>query len=421
MLLNRAFRVRLTFATTCPATSRIPAIVVRTPANIVIGLAGIRAMIARRPQIVRIIADQLVGNNMNLIMNGLIVSDAGQEGKAYIFQPNGNNGVIVFNNDNNSFTHYPHMRTGITEVATIANAGVNSALGAGNHFTFGQQAVTGTLRYVGTGNSTDRQVRVGNGDNNATWNGGGIILNNGTGALNFTNATFSRVADAALTSRTLTLGGNYTGTNTISGMITDNNLGGIVGVEVSGSTWQLDGASSYTGNTTVSGGTLLLNGSTSADSTVTVAAGGTLGGNGTINGNLTLADGAFLAFDHTAFDPTDPTDLSGTLKLGSASVFTLDNSFGVASLRDLNGGELDWGTIAGGTYTLLSGDNLPIFDATLISNFGFDSRATGLGGGREAYFQNGSLQLVVIPEPGTWALLAGVLALGIVVLRRRRG
>lgn len=133
----------------------------------------------------------------------------------------------------------------------------------------------------------------------------------------------------------------------------------------------------------------------------------TLGGNATITGNLTLAAGALFAFNPNS-----------TLTLGSGGIFALDRSFGVASLRNSSGGAIDWSLIADGTYTLITGGNLgsEFFSASNISNFGAGN-AADIGSGREAYFQNGSLQLVVVPEPGTFVLMA-VFA-GAAIMRRR--
>lgn len=56
------------------------------------------------------------------------------------------------------------------------------------------------------------------------------------------------------------------------------------------------------------------------------------------------------------------------------------------------------------------------FGTVDIDNFGF-ANAFGVGSsGREAYFTNGSLAIVVIPEPSA-ALLGG---LGLLALLRRR-
>jgi hypothetical protein len=56
---------------------------------------------------------------------------------------------------------------------------------------------------------------------------GGTILNNGSGALVFNNATFNTPGDGTFvnTVRELTLGGNHPGDNTIVGVIGDNNAG----------------------------------------------------------------------------------------------------------------------------------------------------------------------------------------------------
>jgi hypothetical protein len=69
-----------------------------------------------------------------------------------------------------------------------------------------------------------------------------------------------------------------------------------------------------------------------------------------------------------------------------------------------------------GTYTLMNG--LATFDLTNVSNVG-SSNAASIGGGKTAYLQQGSLQLVVVPEPtSALALAAGGLAAAVLVRRR---
>jgi hypothetical protein len=156
----------------------------------------------------------------------------------------------------------------------------------------------------------------------------------------------------------------------------------------------------------LSGGTIHLGAGTAL-----VENGAALGGNATITGNLTLANGALFAFDPTS-----------TLTLGAGSTFALNSSFGVASLRNTSGGAIDWDSIGNGSYTLITGGDLSetFFSASNITNFGVDN-AFDIGAGRSAYFDNGSLQLVIVPEPGTMGLMAIVAGAAIVRRRLLRG
>jgi hypothetical protein len=203
-----------------------------------------------------------------------------------------------------------------------------------------------------------------------------------------------------------------------------------VGTLVIGGTSKFDGDADYTEAITVKAGALILNGSVfsndgtsgqkgsivqstgilggigtlhlAAGQAVTVQSGGLLapGHNGsgtfTINGNLTLDSGALFAFDDTG----GTLDLVGTL--------SIDQSFGVASLRNTSGGSINWATIDQGTYTLMNTNF--VFNENNINNFGQANPATDPATGKSAYFQQGSspssLQLVVVPEPTTLGLTA---------------
>jgi fibronectin-binding autotransporter adhesin len=161
----------------------------------------------------------------------------------------------------------------------------------------------------------------------------------------------------------------------------------------------LSATNTYTGATLVSAGTLFVSGSLVSD--VTVSGNATLGGGGAVDG---LILGGASLFD--MFEAVTNTDsLNATAISFAAAGFGIDNLV-------YNGAAVDWGTIADGTYTLISGT----LDETNLGNFG-SGNAYNLGGGRSAYFQEGSLQLVVIPEPG--AALLGSLGL-LLIFRRRR-
>jgi len=171
----------------------------------------------------------------------------------------------------------------------------------------------------------------------------------------------------------------------------------------------LTGSSSYTGPTAVNAGSLLVDGQLGATA-LTVNSGGLLGGLGSLGGTLTFGNGSLLAFDQSS---------AGLQLLAADNVSFLNAAtFGVASLRTRTGQAIDWSGIADGTYTLLANTTTD-FGAKGIANFG-SANAYDIGAGRSAYFQNGSLQLVIVPEPGAFVLAGLGIAAATWAFRRRK-
>jgi fibronectin-binding autotransporter adhesin len=271
---------------------------------------------------------------------------------------------------------------------------------------------------IGTGAVLNILSTSGNaiGDSSAvTFAGAGATL-----VFNSTNETVGSIASAGsdgainLGANTLTTGGNNSSTSY------GGNINGTGGLTKTGSgTMTLTGSNTYTGTTTVSQGTLLLTSTATLSSTniqvstgaaldasalvggLTIASGNRIGGDGSFTGDLNLGIGAELVFSLTS-----TFDVSG--------VVTLDNTFGINSLVDVDGNAINWALVSENTYTLIG---TTTSDFSNISNFGL-SNAADVGGGKLAYFQNGSLELVVIPEPSSGMLLLGGLGL-LAVLRRR--
>jgi autotransporter-associated beta strand protein len=175
-----------------------------------------------------------------------------------------------------------------------------------------------------------------------------------------------------------------TGITTGSGTLTKDNIG----------TLTLSAANTYSGATTVNAGTLLVNGAL-GNSAVTIN-GGAFGGSGTIGSTLNLLGGSFHVVDLL-----DALQVTGTVNLYAG--------FGIDDLAGLS-----WGSVANDTYTLINGT----LGAGVFAGLNNNSLLTAydIGGGRSAYFKEGSLQLVVIPEPAT-AVLGSI---GLLMLLRRR-
>jgi autotransporter-associated beta strand protein len=247
------------------------------------------------------------------------------------------------------------IRDGTLIVNALANKGIASSVGAGDASVGGGwHAVIGlgeagltnaTLKYIGTGHSSDRKICL--------WGttGGGTIDASGTGPLILNGGIIHDPATTETADKLLTLKGSNTGTNTISGSITNGRGAFKTSVKKDGvGEWVLSGANIYTGATTVNQGTLLVDspGSLSAASVVSVAPGATLGGNGIINGpvtinsggilspgasigtltlnsNLTLAGDLFIELNKSSSPSNDVINVAGTLTNAGTGTVTVTN------------------------------------------------------------------------------------------------
>jgi autotransporter-associated beta strand protein len=247
--------------------------------------------------------------------------------------------------------------------------------------------VDGHLRYLGSGETTDRTIGVGNGTA-ATNFANATLEHNGTGgALVFSAPVFNiaQVGVTATSPRNLILSGSNSALNTIFGVIQDNVVGAsgtaaIALTKQGAGTWILAGANTYSGPTIIGAGTL------------------TLGANGVLPDNSPVSLGAATLRAATAGVETAATldvTANASLQLGSGAQI----AFADSSAVDWAGGALDIsGSFSSGS-SLRFGTTSAGLTATqlgLISASGFTDFALNA----EGYLTATS---TVLPSYSTWA------------------
>ena len=146
----------------------------------------------------------------------------------------------------------------VSSLNSVVGGTASSNLGAPKNVADGTIPIgaaqnSGSLRYIGPGETTDRVIDL------AGTSGGATIDSSGDGPLAFTSAFTATGAD----SKTLTLQGTNAGDNTVAGAIVNNSATNKTSLVKSGTgKWILSGASSYSGGTTISDGTLVVSGGT---------------------------------------------------------------------------------------------------------------------------------------------------------------
>jgi len=233
----------------------------------------------------------------------------------------------------------------------------------------------------------------------------------------------------------------------LSGTLSGSYGGGLI--KEGAGTLSVTGNNSYIGETWVNAGTLLVNntnGSGTGSGAVNVFAGATLGGNGTISGlvsvsgslapgnsidtlntgslSLTATGVLDTELGRSGLTPvSDRTNVTGTVSLTSGADLKLTLFTGLTNpaVNDIfflisN----DGADAITGVFTKLNGANTTLTEGSLFNwnsqqwqiTYQADFGNSGFTGGND-------LALQVVPEPATWALLAGSLTV-ILVLRRRR-
>lgn len=324
-------------------------------------------------------------------------------------------GDVAWNNANGDNAIFAGTGATVTlgEAITVNNLNINSTgyTIAGGGFTL---TINGTITNTQTGTISAKITGV-----DLTKAGSGTLVINNASANTYTGTTYIQAgtlqarATGALASTTtvnisggatldvrasqtvsgLTGSGNVsqsqiTGTNTLtvssasldssfSGILRDGDATHILAFAKAGaSTLTLTGANTLTGATTVSAGTLA------------TGATGTFGA-----GNVSVAAGATLAFGNNA-------------SIGDLKTLTFASTSAIA--LNFTGSETIGSVFNSVTSTFLADGT---YDAAGLNSF---------FGGISAFSGTGSLTVSAIPEPATFAVLAGLAVLGLSAVRRRR-
>ena len=156
----------------------------------------------------------------------------------------------------NSFTGPVSVQAGVVQVASlnrVSGGTATSALGApitavAGTLSLGGSTTTGTLKYTGPGEMTDRMINLAGTTGGATLDQSGL-----SGIVTFS----SNVMVTGEGAKTLTLQGSTAGRGVMSGAIT-NSSNGATGLTKAGTgTWTLTGNSRYSGMTQVAAGSLI--------------------------------------------------------------------------------------------------------------------------------------------------------------------
>lgn len=239
--------------------------------------------------------------------------------------------------------------------------------GAGSSYTLTGGSLTARRIYNNTASSNDFTVNLDGGTLYSAADTTQLIDNSGRGGAEVVVrlGDGNTVIDTTQSSATI-----------LRGM---DNMSGVSGTFTKGgdNTLTLAGVNTYTGATLVSGGTLLVTGSL-GETAVNVGPSGAIGGTGAISGTLHFDSLAGLQI----IDFLNPLSVAGVVSFG--------NGFGFSNLIGF-----DVEAVGTGNYTLLSGAD---FDFSGLQNFGVEN-AYVREDGNLAYFESGSLQVIVVPEP----------------------
>ncbi|MDP3592655.1 autotransporter-associated beta strand repeat-containing protein [Phenylobacterium sp.] len=234
--------------------------------------------------------------------------------------------IQQFSGCNNAYTGATTISGGVLAVDCLIDGASASSIGASSFDAASLILNGGTLRYVGTGHTTNRLFTLGASTTSA-------LDASGTGAIVFSN-TAPIAFGSANTAQTVTLTGTSTAENKLGLQLTDNGTGK-TGLSKTGlGAWILTNpGSTYTGVTSITGGVLGVD--KLADGGLTSS----LGQSSNLASNLVIGGGATLRYTGAG----DTTDRRFTLGVGTTAIESSGTGavvFGNTSAVSYNGNGL---------------------------------------------------------------------------------
>lgn len=284
---------------------------------------------------------------------------------------------------------------------------VITTTGTSSHFSSGSNSPTLTVEAGGIFNTSDGNT-ASRSSNLAGLNGAGTVTNldtdgtatNGgqsviTVGNNNTSGNFSgKILDGTTANTQLSLGLTVAATSTVALTKTGS------GIQI------LSGANSYSGATTISAGTIQLGASNTlpSASAISISSGGAkldMKSFSNASDSLTFTGGGILAFDLTTpGNSTALLSLTNSLTRGGAGTWTID-------LSGSSGGIGDYKLISFAGTTFSVGNFTALLPVGYAGSFALNSNDL-------------TYSVSAIPEPSSFAALAGLGILGFAAMRRRR-
>ncbi|HSH09045.1 MAG TPA: PEP-CTERM sorting domain-containing protein, partial [Oceanipulchritudo sp.] len=134
--------------------------------------------------------------------------------------------------------------------------------------------------------------------------------------------------------------------------------------------------------------------------------------------SVELGTGSSISFNFPAYSAAGGLSLANEKRMivnqGGTYYISQQWTAGASNSTGWDPSATDWAVLNTSDYSYGAFNNLLLDD---VRGVGFYAQGAAVGG---SGFKIGSFEVTAVPEPSTYALIAGFLALGLILVRRRR-